>query len=464
MKDKILLIGWNAPGGADVVVENLRREYERKGVETHVVKHNRGSQPRFFTPKGANDFDSFDSFLRSVDMKPYFAIHNHACTTSEEQTSPFKAGNVPYIYTVHSLGIQDALRSPKNAEFVSTISSLSKEERIKAVRSQIEQLEAAAKAGTNPDAILLPNQRYQMRHADKIVNMTDFGNGLMQDYYPEYAPKGVIIPNGSNFYLLHDDPGVADIANRLRQEVGSSRIVTFVGRLTIDKGAVVLAEAFNRVKKAIPDAKLIYVGDAPYGPEAVRSAVSPEYRGDVIITGWKGSVKDKKFIVAQYRISDVVVVPSFFESFGLTVLEAAMMGTPVVASAVDGLKTEFVDNQLAYGAMAGNSDNVADMILYLLSHPEQTKRNAEQVRKVVEERYSLDRISDSNLALYLVASMEKTGGYNLPRDPKFYQRVVRPTTPQEMAVYSHILHDLAVITGSTKYADKSRELREASLR
>jgi glycosyltransferase involved in cell wall biosynthesis len=465
MKDKVLLVGWNDPGGADIVVENLRTEFENKGIETHIVKHSLGNpRPVLHTSNSTYEFADFDDFLRRHGVDDYFAVHNHATTITPGQISALKNEVVmPYIYTVHSLGIHDAVRSPINQNTTSTLDRMGHEERRSYIWKQLERIEDEAKAGSgevNNSRILL-NQRHQMDNADHIVNMTDFGHDILGYYYPEYTNKGVIIPNGSDFHKYYNDPEVEETTIKLRHELGRSKVITFVGRVTEDKGAKVAGRAFNIVKGQMPDVKFVYVGGGDGARELIDDVIDSRYRRDVHFTGWiPTDEKGRKFIAAENKVSDVVVLPSYFESFGLTPLEAMMMGTPSIVSSVDGPKTEFVDHKLAYGSAVGNAEDVADRILYVLSNPDTAKRNAERVRKVVTDKYSLDKVSEATLMLYVATMMEKAGGYTTQNDPRFYQRLTDPTTPEEMLASSFVLDHLGSITHRDSYRELANERRQ----
>lgn len=123
------------------------------------------------------------------------------------------------------------------------------------------------------------------------------------------------------------------------------KILLFVGRIQALKGLDVAIAAFAKLDDL--DALLVVVG-GPSGPEGEAEHARVEQLatelgvGDRII--WR-EPQPHELLSTYYRASNVVLVPSRSESFGLVALEAAACGTPVVAAAVGGLRT-LVDHGL----------------------------------------------------------------------------------------------------------------------
>jgi glycosyltransferase involved in cell wall biosynthesis len=136
-------------------------------------------------------------------------------------------------------------------------------------------------------------------------------------------------------------------------------IVGFVGRLEPRKGPLDLARAAPRIRAARPDARVVLVGDDPFGAdpaytEAVRSAPGVE------VHGW---VEDAAGLM---RHLDVLVLPSHAEPFGTVLAEAMAAGTPVVATRVGGLP-EVVDDGVTGRLVApGRPDELADAVVEVL--------------------------------------------------------------------------------------------------
>ena len=135
-------------------------------------------------------------------------------------------------------------------------------------------------------------------------------------------------------------PGYRPQARRALGLPESGPVLLFAGRIQPLKGASVAVEALARLEPG-RDAVLVVVG-GPSGPRG--QAELSRLHTLVRQLGLDGRVRfvppqRHEMLSTYYRSADVCLVPSRSESFGLVALEAAACGTPVVASAVGGLRT-----------------------------------------------------------------------------------------------------------------------------
>lgn len=110
--------------------------------------------------------------------------------------------------------------------------------------------------------------------------------------------------------------------------------VAFAGRLTREKGVAVLLRAFAATRRALPDARLLVVGDGPEREGLERLARELGVESGVVCTGHLSREAMERRLEAAW----VQAVPSILEEpFGLVAAEAMMRGTAVVASGHGGL-------------------------------------------------------------------------------------------------------------------------------
>ena len=153
-------------------------------------------------------------------------------------------------------------------------------------------------------------------------------------------------------------PGV-DLSNfapgsgraRARQDLGiaaDASVLTFVGRIQPHKGPELLIQATAQMLQHSPHLraklKVFIIGGASGSNtaevERMKELVSWLDISEIVTFLPPVSRKD---LPQWYRLSDLVCVPSYSESFGLVALEAQACGTPVVATAVGGLRTAVAD-------------------------------------------------------------------------------------------------------------------------
>ncbi len=140
--------------------------------------------------------------------------------------------------------------------------------------------------------------------------------------------KAVIIPNPIDLSNLSQAP-----AGWLRSrypQLANRRIVIFLSRLDRKKGIDLLLNAFAEVRRSVADVSLVIAGN---GEEAFvsglrRQAEQLGIHDDVV---WAGFVEGEKK-VAALRESDLYVLPSYSENFGVAVIEALACGLPVIVS------------------------------------------------------------------------------------------------------------------------------------
>lgn len=138
-------------------------------------------------------------------------------------------------------------------------------------------------------------------------------------------------------------------------------VVGFIGRFEPRKGPLDLIKAAPAIRAGAPGARIVLVGDDPYGADpdyvrAVRAATEVEHYP------W---VENAPGVM---RHLDVLVLPSRTEPFGTVLSEAMAVGTPVVASRVDGLPEVVDDGVSGRLTPPGDPEALAAAVLDVLAH------------------------------------------------------------------------------------------------
>jgi len=153
-----------------------------------------------------------------------------------------------------------------------------------------------------------------------------------------------------------------------------------VGRFAPNKGQHILLEAFRRIAKEIPNARLWLVGGKGVDPEHI------EYLNRVLriareINESLGEERVRIFVDVPsvepyYRVADVCVAPSIGEEgYGLTVVECMSFGKPVIASDIF-LETGVVSSDRAYVVPRGDVEALAKTILHVYRNPVEAMEKA----------------------------------------------------------------------------------------
>lgn len=154
-----------------------------------------------------------------------------------------------------------------------------------------------------------------------------------------------------------------------------SPVVAFVGRIEPRKGALDFVRAAPAIRRALPEARIVIVGDDPYdsSPAYVRQVLAmPEVEHYPWVENAAGLM----------RHIDVLVAPSHQEPFGTVAAEAMAVGTPVVATAVGGLPEVVGDGISGRLIEPGNPALIAAAVLQVLADRERLGAAArEQARR-----------------------------------------------------------------------------------
>lgn len=144
----------------------------------------------------------------------------------------------------------------------------------------------------------------------------------------------------------------------------TATVVGYVGRLVGDKGLVELAAAWQTVRQSFPDLHLLLVG--PWEPQdPVPPDVETLLRTDARVH-LTGHVRD---VAPLYAAMDLLVLPSYREGFPNTLLEAAAMGLPVVATRVPGCVDAVADGVTGTLVPPRDPDTLASAIAGYLADP-----------------------------------------------------------------------------------------------
>ena len=160
--------------------------------------------------------------------------------------------------------------------------------------------------------------------------------------------------------------------------------VGIVSRLSYEKGIDILISALPNILKQNPNVTLLIVGK---GSEKEKLHALAGKLGVADAITWAG-LQPKERLPEFYAQMDMVVIPSRFEGFGLTAIEAMGYGIPVVASAVDGLKEVVEEGESGILFESENPEALANVIIDLIKDDAKREVLTKAGKKRVEEHFS----------------------------------------------------------------------------
>ncbi len=228
---------------------------------------------------------------------------------------------------------------------------------------------------------------------DESDGVTAVSESLRQGTYQALAVRKpiTVIPNFLDCDLYHR---IAAESLRARYcPAGCEKLVIHVSNFRPVKRVPAAVEVFARIAEKVP-ARLLLVGDGPDLAPALDRAKS------LGITKLVEALGEQDQIIPLLSVSDLFLLPSAQESFGLAALEAMACEVPVVASRVGGLH-EVIDHGVT-GFLHEPSDlqAMADSGITLLTDPELHARVAAAGRRSVRKRFCRDLIVPQYEAFY----------------------------------------------------------------
>lgn len=203
---------------------------------------------------------------------------------------------------------------------------------------------------------------------------------------PAHCPTTVVHGGRSPDHFVQAEP-----SPDLRAELGlteTDEVITVIARLTPWKGHMVLLDAFRAVHAERPQARLLVVGAPTFWEETYLHELQERAAelgcGEAV--RWLGFRDD---IPALLALSDLMVLPSYSEPFGIVIVEAMIAGKPVIVCDTGGPPEIVADGLTGLVVATQKVGPLADAMAALLSDPERARRMGEAGRRRALERFDV---------------------------------------------------------------------------
>ena len=378
------MVGGENTGGMSIYIRELGRELGRRGhlidvyTRIHEPIHDQvvelGENVRLIHFKAGEEetnklelYSHLADFTRSLENfreengLRYDLIHSHYWLSGLVGEQLQELWDIPHLIGFHTLG---------------------------AVKNAVGICEREPELRINAERKLIKN-------CHRIIASTEKGREDLITYY-DATPEAIsIIPCGVNLDLFQ--PIQRETA-RCHLGLNGESIIVFVGRIIPLKGIdnILRAMAHLGGKQGI---KLIVIGGDDHSQVEMQRLknLSRTLRIDESVI-FLGSVKQET-LPFFYSAADLCVVPSYYESFGLVVLESLACGTPVVATKVGCAESVIRCGETGYVVTDNDPGSLAEKISRLLSTPHGKPDFVHSVRASVT-KYSWSNISEAILEEY----------------------------------------------------------------
>ncbi len=262
----------------------------------------------------------------------------------------------------------------------------------------------------------LPSERLAARFTACIINVSDANRRLAAGSGIDKAKLSLTVHNGIRDTSFQADP---------QESTTCPQIVT-VGRFVKQKDQQLLVQAMMRINRPY---KLLFVGDGPTRAIVKADVARAGLQSQMVFAGDSREVEQ---ILSQ---SHIFVLPSRWEGFPLTILEAMRAGLPVVASDVGGVREAVINGHTGFLVRPGDLHDLQRHIDNLLQDGALRGTLGANGRRRFLKMFTQDKMLDSIRTIYhQIWTGSPLTGFAMPGNPAFDARrsqeeVLQPRSP-----------------------------------
>jgi glycogen(starch) synthase len=323
---RVLLISWEYPpiieGGLARHVRKLSEHLVAEGVEMHVLTRGGGRLPaieerhgvivhRLEEPPFPRDVGAFVRWVEAMnaDMRElgqelvgrlgFDLVHSHDWLVAGAAEQIARRSGLPWLVTVH------ATEYGRHQGWVQKY----------------------------PQSHIHAAERAMVRRADHVITCSRYMRSHVSSVFGVRPAQVTAMQNGIDPRDL--EPVVADL-DELRAQYANpdERLVLLVGRLVYEKGFHLALDALAPVIRKLGGVRFVVAGTGTAEAELRRQAWRLGLSRKGVFLGWVGD----DMLHSLYRISDLCIVPSIYEPFGIVALEAMASGCLCVVADTGGLR------------------------------------------------------------------------------------------------------------------------------
>lgn len=325
------------------------KEYEKLVVSSRLMKETAGEEEGCLELTGNYGPNLVDEVIRYGDVAEALAkkeqfdiIHSHDWMTAFAGARAKRAGRKPLVYHAH------ALEFDRSGE------------------------------GINPDIYNI--ERFGMEAADHVIAVSHYTKSQIVARYNIPEEKISVIHNavsreeGERVYAAPKETG--------------EKVVLFLGRITFQKGPDYFVEAAAKVIEAVPGVRFVMAGSGDMMPRIIERVAQLGIGSNFHFTGFLKGPEVERI----YAMSDLYVMPSVSEPFGISPLEAMLYDVPVIISRQSGV-SEILRHALKVNFW--DIDELACKMIAALKYPslmEELKKGCRQELDSIHWRSAAEKV------------------------------------------------------------------------
>lgn len=327
MSLRVLMFGWELPphnsGGLGTACEGLGTALTEAGVETLFVLPERVALGRYNFPV----IFAGEPAIRTIALaqfsylQPHNALGQYGTSLLDEvQRYAARARLLAQSENFDLIHAHDWLAIPAGlaARAVSG----------KPLIVHVHATEFDRGGGNGVNAEVYRIEREGLHQADGVIAVSEWTKQLLVKHYGIKPEKVNVVHNGINVAAYGGAPAALEALR-----AAGSKIILFVGRITLQKGPDYFVWTAKRVLEHAPETYFVMVGTGDMTGQVIQLAASLGITDRFFFPGFLRG----KELERLYRSADLYILPSVSEPFGITPLESLACGTPVMVSKQSGV-------------------------------------------------------------------------------------------------------------------------------
>lgn len=360
-------------GGLGTAVGGLVTASPQAGIEAAVLLVGAGGDPSYRRPAAADH-----AVTNAADIRFVAGIHVHPVSHADAEGYALRLiadwqPDVLHLHVFWLWPLARALRARTGVGIVYTVHSLDR---------------AEYELGQGPPECLgqWETQAELIASADLIVALTRSEERLIGEYCPQVSERIRVIGNG-----IADTAGAREAVRRRGWH--DMPLILFTGRFVERKGIREFLAAAALVLQQRAAVRFVLAGGHRHcdGASMARYWMPEELRGyddRIHFTGWLTAEE----LTGWYRLADILAVPSWYEPFGMVVLEGMLYGLPIVASNIGGPAEILVHERTALLVPPRDPVALAESFVALVDAPQLRRELGLAAARAVRQEWLYGRV------------------------------------------------------------------------
>ncbi|MBN1525479.1 MAG: glycosyltransferase family 4 protein [Spirochaetales bacterium] len=224
------------------------------------------------------------------------------------------------------------------------------------------------RSGSSINSNIFNIEKYGMEQADRIIAVSYYTKNIIVNKYGIDPHKVTVVHNAVEKKTQLERLGI--------QKNLDEKYVLFLGRVTMQKGPDYFIEAANLVLKKIKNIRFVMAGSGDMMPRLIERAAALKITDRFHFTGF---LNNRQQVERMYAMSDLYVMPSVSEPFGITAFEALLYDVPIILSKQSGVA------EVLRGAMKVDFWDVPKLASAIVTLLEDEKLSKEMVESCKHE-------------------------------------------------------------------------------